>query len=85
METKQSKYKEEIRHVLILENVNGLARGPGLLENQLIHINRIKLKIIVILVVMCRDEGYNNFCMKSSHNKFKGHGRDVWVLQDNVD
>ena len=83
--TKQSEYKGEIKHVLSLEHVNGLVRRPGLLKNQVLHIDGIELKIIVILVVMCGDEGYSVCCVKGSHNKFKDHDRNVWVPQDKVE
>ena len=85
MLTKQSEYKGEIKHVLRMEHVNGLVRGPGLLENQVLHIDGIELKIIVILVVMCGDEGYSVCCVKGSHNKFEDHDRNVWVPQDKVE
>ena len=69
MVTKQSEYKGEIKHVLRMEHVNGLVRGPGLLKNQVLHIDGTELKIIVILVVICGDEGYSICCDCPSRNK----------------
>ena len=59
---------DEFSHVLGFGHVNGLARGPNLSEDQVLHIDGTGMKIATILVAMCGDNGYDVRCVKGSHN-----------------
>ncbi len=70
--------------LLTLEHINGLIRGPGLDEDQILHIDGKELKIIVIIVIKCNESGYELCCVKGSHNHFSNHNVNIGVPKEMV-